>query len=101
MIPEKVLLRAVIVFPLRGRKVLLAKKVGKIGAGCWNGYGGGIESGETAVDAAIRELFEESRLRARADDLEKVAVIAFHNQKTDGTFFTCECHVFVLRTFQG
>lgn len=47
---EKTLLKAVIVFPLRRRSVLLAKKAEKIGAGCWNGYGGGIVESETAID---------------------------------------------------
>lgn len=101
---EKTLLKAVIVFPIRARKVLLATKTkegNKIGAGCRNGYGGGIEPGETAIDAAVRELEEESGLIARPEHLEKVAEIAFHNQKENGMFSTCRCEVFVIRMWRG
>ena len=49
--------------------VLLAiKKVG-FGKGKIVGIGGGIEVGETALEAAARELMEESRLSVKLDDL--------------------------------
>lgn len=38
---EKVLENAVLVFLLKGDEVLLAVKTRNIGAGCYNGYGGG------------------------------------------------------------
>ena len=104
---EKVITRAVIVFPMRKRSVLLAFKpetvetAGKIGTDCWNGYGGEIESGETAAQAAARELFEESKLRSQPKHFEKVAEIAFHNQTLDGSFFTCTCDVFIVRIWEG
>ena len=98
---EKTLLKAVLVFPVRRKQVLLARKVQKIGAGCLNGYGGGIEKGESALDAAIRELKIESRLETVAGDYEKVAEVHFHNQKSDGSFFTCDCDVFLVRKWRG
>ena len=98
---EKILLNAVLVFPLRGSEVLLAKKMHKIGAGCWNGYGGGIEHGETEQEAATRELLEESGLFAQGGGLEKVALIDFHNQKSDGSLFTCRGHIYFAHTWRG
>ena len=99
MTEEKTLLRAVVVFPVRRSKVLLAKKTSKIGAGCWNGYGGGIEEDELPSEAAVRELHEESGLIAKAENFKKVAEISFHNQKEDRTMFTCRCNVFIVRSW--
>lgn len=31
--------------------------------GCWSGFGGAVEDGESAVDAVRREVFEETGLR--------------------------------------
>ena len=60
-------LRQTVVFPVRylaehgGRmQVLLARKTRKIGVGLWNGFGGNIKDGETIIDAACRELYEET-----------------------------------------
>jgi len=47
---------------LRSGKVLLVRKKG----GKWNFPGGTIEAGEQPVDAAARELEEETRLRSLA-----------------------------------
>ena len=41
-------------------KVLLIKRNNKPYKGCWNGIGGKIESGETPIEAAIRECKEET-----------------------------------------
>ncbi|MBI4136155.1 MAG: NUDIX domain-containing protein [Candidatus Vogelbacteria bacterium] len=52
---EKVLKEATLVFLVRAGKVLLARKTRHIGEGRWNGYGGGIDSGENLIQCAIRE----------------------------------------------
>ena len=57
---EKVLFNATVCYPVRDGKVLLAFKTCKIGANCWNGYGGGIEQGETLAGAALWEAGAES-----------------------------------------
>lgn len=99
---EKTLLHAVLVFPKKGEEVLLAIKGKKIGVGCWNGYGGGIEPDEEMIQAAIRELFEESGgVVAKAEDLERVAVVDFYNTKSDGSSFICKVHVFLLSKWEG
>ncbi len=98
---EKVLLNAVIAYLVKDNEVLLAMKTKKIGEGCWNGYGGGIEAGESAVDAVVRELKEESGALAQPEHLQKIAVVDFHNTKSDGTKFICRCHVFTTKEWTG
>src|SRR3989344_6544760 len=81
---EKALKEATVCYLVRGREVLLGMKTDKIGKDCWNGYGGGVESGETISEAASRELEEELGVIAKPQHLEKVAVMTFHNIKSDG-----------------
>lgn len=57
----------VLVFPFDpDRQVLLLKGASdkRIWAGLWNGIGGHVEEGESVLDAARRELLEESGLTA-------------------------------------
>ena len=98
---EKTLLRATVCIPIRDREILLGMKTRKIGVGCWNGYGGGIENGETIPECAIRELKEESGLKAKIEDLEKVAIVNFHNEKSDGNIFISQVHFFLVKNWEG
>lgn len=98
---EKTLTNAVVVFPERGTKIMLARKTRKIGAGCLNGYGGGIDGDENSEEAALRELYEESGLRASLEGLQKIAVVDFHNQKSDGSLFTCRVHMYLASDWTG
>ncbi|MEQ1840701.1 MAG: NUDIX domain-containing protein, partial [Verrucomicrobiales bacterium] len=54
-----------LVFITRGDEVLLIHKKTGLGAGKINGPGGKLEAGETALDAAIREVEEELHITAR------------------------------------
>lgn len=98
---EKVLIDAVLGFLIKDNKVLLARKAKKIGAGCWSGYGGGIDEGETEIGSMIRELKEESDLSIREESLEKVAIIDFHNTKSDGKKFICKVHIYLIDKWIG
>lgn len=104
---EKVLYNATACFLTKDNKILLGLKTDKIGKDCWNGYGGGIEEGESAVEAAIRELKEETKTEenegvvALPEHLEKIAIVDFHNTKSDGETFVCKVHFYLVRQWKG
>ena len=50
---------ATLLFVLRGDEVLLIRKKRGLGAGKYNGPGGRLEPGETALACAVREVEEE------------------------------------------
>lgn len=52
---------------VEGRAVLLVQRLNPPDAGRWGFPGGKIESGEPIQQAAVRELYEETGLRATAD----------------------------------
>jgi len=98
---EKTLLNATLCLLVKDNKVLLALKTQKIGKGCLNGYGGGIRKRERPRKAAVRELTEEAKVIADPEHIEKVAIIDFHNTKSDGSFFICRMHVYIVRQWWG
>ncbi len=98
---EKTLFKATLVFLVKDGRVLLAKKTRKIGKDKWNGYGGGIEEGETVLQCAVREFKDESGVIIDPADLQKVAEVTFHNTKGDGTKFSCLVHVFLAERWVG
>lgn len=104
---EKVLHNATACFLIKKNKILLGLKTQKIGKGCWNGYGGGIEDGESVIEAAIRELKEETgRNKAEGvialpEHLEKIAIVDFHNTKSDGETFVCRVHFYIVKKWDG
>jgi len=99
---EKTLKEATVVFPVTEDKIYLALKKRKIGEGCLNGYGGGMEpEDKDPEDCALRELRDESGLIGKKEDLEKAAVLYFKNQKTDGSVFECKVHIYFLHAWTG
>lgn len=103
---EKVLLLATLVFPIRNTEregeVMLATKLQKIGAGCLNGWGGGVEKGESVEECAKREFFEETGgAKISVADLVKVGIVHFKNHKSDGSVFVCSVHVFTVSAWSG
>lgn len=68
-----------LVYPVRADgKILLGRKRRGMGYGKWNGFGGKIEAGETMRECAARELFEESALIVRPEDLVLAGDLYFH-----------------------
>ena len=49
----------------------------------------------------MRELREESGLVAREEHLEKIAVVDFHNTKSDGSTFIVKVHFFTVSQWTG
>ena len=75
--------------------MLLIRKKRGLGAGKINGPGGKLEAGETAHDAAVREVQEEIGLTPL--NLENRGTL--HFQFADG--YSLHCVVFVARDFEG
>lgn len=108
LIEEKVLFDATVSLPIMEDKVLLAIKTRKIGALRWNGFGGGVDEGESILASAIRELEEESGkkvgkkyITTKPENLEKVAIAYFHNEQSDGSSFVCCVHFFLVKEWEG
>ncbi len=99
---EKVLFNAVACFLVKDDQVLLGMKTRKIGKDRWNGYGGGIEEGETEIEATVREFSEETGgVILDPEYLEKIAIGYFHNTKSDGGSFVCAVHFYIARKWEG
>lgn len=59
-------------------RVLLGKKTRKIGAGKWNGLGGGEEKEDKTIeDAARREVWEESGEQIRIGEITSLGFVDF------------------------
>ena len=56
--------------------ILLTRRApGKSFAGTWENSGGAAKAGETSRQAIVRELFEETGIRAKADEFELLATV--------------------------
>lgn len=81
---------------LKGDKVLLGMKKRGFGEGRWNGFGGKVEKGETLMEAAKREMLEESGLVA--EEIEERGSIDFHFMDTGKLM---EVHMFDVLKYSG
>jgi 8-oxo-dGTP diphosphatase/2-hydroxy-dATP diphosphatase len=81
-----------LVFVRRGDEILLGMKKRGFGEGRWDGFGGKVEPGETLLEAAKRELLEESGLVA--SKLHEVAQTYFDYEtipdKIHNTVYLCD-----------
>lgn len=82
-LPAPKLLSLVFLLDASQKRVLLGYKKRGFGAGRWNGFGGKMDPGETMLECASRELYEESGLKVPSDKLERRGRLHF-NMLTDG-----------------
>jgi 8-oxo-dGTP pyrophosphatase MutT (NUDIX family) len=81
------------------REILLGMKKARFGAGKYNGFGGKVEEGESIAGATVREMREETGVRVRPEDLERVGHLTFlFPYKPE---WEQVVHVFTARTWQG
>lgn len=67
------------------KKVLLVKRNKKPYKGCWNGIGGKVEANETEIEAAIRECFEETKIKLESPKLLVTYKYPESNPENSGT----------------
>ena len=80
-------------------EVLLGRKKHGLGMGYFVGLGGKLEPGESAVDAAVREVLEESGVVVAASDLEPRGLLTYHFPHREA--WSQESSVFVCRRWRG
>ena len=79
-----------------GDRVLLAMKKRGFGVGWWNGYGGKVHEDESIDEAMVRELQEESGVRASSyRERAKIEFIFLGTEKV------VEMHVFEVTKYDG
>ncbi len=88
-----------LLFIIDDDKVLLGKKKVRFGAGYWNGFGGGVEKGETIEEGTCREAKEESGLIVQPEDLKKVGHIIF--RFVDKPEYDEDAHIFITNKYSG
>jgi len=96
------MLEATLCFLIEGdppERILLGHKKVGFGKGKYGGVGGKIVDGETAVGAAVRELEEETGVRAREADLVRMAHLTFLFPYRPE--WSQVVHVFVTRKWVG
>ena len=88
-------------FLLRGDppQVLLGLKKAGFGVGKYVGFGGKLEAGETASQAAIRELEEEAGVRIETRDLQEMGHLTFLFPARPS--WSMVTHVFVTVAWRG
>jgi 8-oxo-dGTP pyrophosphatase MutT (NUDIX family) len=81
------------------KEVLLGFKKAGFGAGKYTGIGGKVNPGETVSEAAVRELEEETGIRALERDLQPVGHLTFRFPARP--MWSQVVHVFLIDAWQG
>jgi len=95
---EKTVLSLIYARRPEDRLVLLGMKKRGFGAGKYNGFGGKLEPDETLEASVLRELREESGLKATPDDLRWCGTLTYiYDTKPKGM----EVHIYDLVRWEG
>lgn len=84
-----------LVYLVRGGQVLLAMKKRGFGEGKWNGVGGKLQPGETALEGGVRETKEEIGVTPKLN--RELGLITYH----DPTFGDWSVHIFRATNWDG
>jgi 8-oxo-dGTP diphosphatase len=93
---------ATLCIPVRGdppREVLLGFKKAGFGAGKYTGFGGKVELDETVIQAAIREMAEETGIQVSEQDMQPVGRLLFSFPAKPE--WSQSVHLFLARTWEG
>ena len=85
-------------FLVNEHSLSLGIKKQKLGKGKLNGFGGNVETGETRLEAAKRELYEEARVKAV--ELEKVAEMHY-TFPDENKNWNQIVHVYLVKKWEG
>ncbi len=98
---------ATLVFPVQGNGITLATKTSGPGAGRLNGYGGGVEPGETLDGCALREFYEEtggayiSEIVVASGVFRYRGMVRAMNYRDGGGFSVCDIFVYTTLAWKG
>lgn len=87
-----------LVFLRTTNQILLGLKKRGFGINKWNGFGGKVEPHEGILDAAVRELKEESYMNVKKHDLKNIGHLEF---TFEGELLMMEVRVFSTTVFGG
>ena len=87
--------RANLLFIVRDEEILLIRKKRGFGAGKINGPGGKVDPGETPLESALRETYEELGITPLGAEQRA----ELHFQFRDG--YSLHCTVFLAHAFEG
>ena len=89
------------VYDGRGKVLLTRRAPGKSFAGTWENSGGAAQAGEESRQAIVRELFEETGIRADAEDFELLAQTRDRNMFYDHYCLLCDVPLTKVRLQRG
>ena len=97
--PQPVVLALVLSGQGEQQQVLLGRKLTGFGAGNIVAPGGKVDPGESALDAAVRELWEETALQVHPQDMQHRATVHFRFPARP--LFDMDCEVFLAHIYSG